>query len=483
MNIIMDNNDDDDEYDYEMIIGIIIVIIIIVIVYVIYRYIYNNKKDCSETVDETTIRDTNIITQIYNNKKINPDMPAIYVMKDKIWISVNYEDYYNNAKQFALSLNHWLGDNINVLIIGNNSPATYYAYIGCIANNGAIVCLPGTYTKEDYAHIINDSDAQMIVAEDDEILEKIHDIEMKNVKLILYYTKISESTIDKFKIPLVSFGVFMDKIDINKKLSIKRWKKINAKYNENNTASIIYTQNADGVMITHRNINNMLLSLIETINSRKDITQYSVKYGCRIMNYQSMNNMITQFMDIIYPIYTMGVVYINNNINNNSKKIIKLMRDIKPTIFIGNNNIWNDIAKYSSDNHNKIFVPNYLIKNNILTDIGLEECMCFTYDAQPVNNTYFDTYGIDIYNIFGINESTGIFAISLPKYHRDKSVGIPIDGLRVKIHMDGEILIKGNILFAGYMNNKKKTKKIYDKKWLKTGYHGYMDKGYLFIAH
>ena len=41
--------------------------------------------------------------------------------------------------------------------------------------------------------------------------------------------------------------------------------------------------------------------------------------------------------------------------------------------------------------------------------------------------------------MYSLSETTGPITISLPEYKRIGSVGILLDGLRVKINMDGEL--------------------------------------------
>ena len=86
------------------------------------------------------------------------------------------------------------------------------------------------------------------------------------------------------------------------------------------------------------------------------------------------------------------------------------------------------------------------------------------------------------YNIYGLTETTGPITITLPNYKRHESVGILLDGLRLKINMDGEILVKGESITSGYYKNKRETEKMNNNGWLKTGDIGYLDKGYLFIT-
>jgi long-chain acyl-CoA synthetase len=63
------------------------------------------------------------------------------------------------------------------------------------------------------------------------------------------------------------------------------------------------------------------------------------------------------------------------------------------------------------------------------------------------------------------------------------SVGKPLEGIEQKIAEDGEILIKGDIVFKGYYKNEEESKSAINEGWLSTGDIGKIDEdGYLFIT-
>ena len=96
----------------------------------------------------------------------------------------------------------------------------------------------------------------------------------------------------------------------------------------------------------------------------------------------------------------------------------------------------------------------------------------------------FRSWGINIFNGYGITECSPVVSCNMPKRNRDGSVGF--SGLEpfcsVKI-IDGEICVKGNIVMKGYYNDEVATEQAFKNGWFRTGDLGYIDDdGFLFIT-
>lgn len=495
--------------NYNIIEYITLVVVLIILIFIIYKYLFNNDKigiNKMNNIITQNVINTNIISILEDNSIKYPDFPALKVggneSTTKSWIAVSYEDYFNNVKQFALSLNNWIGEGCTVAIIGSNCPAWYYSYLGCIANNGTSVGIYQASSSKTCEEIIKECDAQVIVVEDTEQLKKLVDIKLDKVKLILYYSPVSIELINSFgSIPVVSFGVFIEnessKSD-NIKKNEKKWNKLKSSFDVNRTATIIYTSGttgkSKGVIISHHNIISMIKMMFSTINNRFSISNLIFGSGERFISYLPLNHISGQIMDIYIPICLTGTVWFANKnaLKGKGKSLINIIKDAKPTIFVGIPKIWEKIADQikillnnSSLNVLQKIMPKFVIKNKVLHEIGLDECKyCISTGATISNNIieYYESLDIKIYDIYGLSETSGPITLSLPNYKRLGSVGILLDGLRIKINMDGEILVKGDSISSGYYKNKKETLKSYYKDWFKTGDIGHIDKGYLFIT-
>lgn len=99
---------------------------------------------------------------------------------------------------------------------------------------------------------------------------------------------------------------------------------------------------------------------------------------------------------------------------------------------------------------------------------------------------------------YGLTETTNVCVVNNYKYNRRGSLGKPFKGLTAAIadpHSDrllapgekGEILIAGDTLMIGYLNNAEETAKAFcvidGKKYVRTGDYGYIDEdGFLYFV-
>lgn len=96
---------------------------------------------------------------------------------------------------------------------------------------------------------------------------------------------------------------------------------------------------------------------------------------------------------------------------------------------------------------------------------------------------FFRGIGVTIYEGYGLTESTAAVSVNTPEHLKVGSVGRPLGGHAAKVAEDGELLLRGPVVFAGYWNNPAATEDAFDDGWFKTGDLGAIDEqGFITIT-
>ncbi|WP_280476085.1 AMP-dependent synthetase/ligase [Nocardia asiatica] len=88
---------------------------------------------------------------------------------------------------------------------------------------------------------------------------------------------------------------------------------------------------------------------------------------------------------------------------------------------------------------------------------------------------FFRGVGVTIYEGYGLTETTAAVSVNTPEHIRVGSVGRPIEGHAAKIAEDGELLLRGSVVFSGYWGNAEATEDAFEDGWFKTGDLGAID--------
>ncbi|MEV6730328.1 long-chain fatty acid--CoA ligase [Streptomyces sp. NPDC051364] len=95
---------------------------------------------------------------------------------------------------------------------------------------------------------------------------------------------------------------------------------------------------------------------------------------------------------------------------------------------------------------------------------------------------FYTGAGIEVFEGYGLTETTGASTVTPPLKPRLGTVGWPLPGTAVRIADDGEVLLRGRHVFAGYWNNAAHGG-VGAGGWLATGDIGELDgEGYLTIT-
>jgi long-chain acyl-CoA synthetase len=123
-------------------------------------------------------------------------------------------------------------------------------------------------------------------------------------------------------------------------------------------------------------------------------------------------------------------------------------------------------------------------KIRVLFGGNLREALSGGAPIEPKILEFFYAAGVPVMEGYGMTETMGAGTVNSPNAFRFGTVGRPAPGVEVRIAEDGEILMRGPQIFAGYWKNERATREVLDDDgWLHTGDLGALDDdGFLSIT-
>jgi long-subunit acyl-CoA synthetase (AMP-forming) len=128
-----------------------------------------------------------------------------------------------------------------------------------------------------------------------------------------------------------------------------------------------------------------------------------------------------------------------------------------------------------------------LVLSKIRERLGLDQVESVNVGAAPTPREvieFFHAIGVPLAELWGMSETCGYGACNPPGRIKIGTVGPPAPGIEMKLAEDGELLMRGPVIMAGYRNQPDKTSEAVDADgWLHTGDVGEFDEdGYLKIV-
>lgn len=127
-----------------------------------------------------------------------------------------------------------------------------------------------------------------------------------------------------------------------------------------------------------------------------------------------------------------------------------------------------------------------LVLGKVRAALGLDEARVVASGAAPTPMAtidFFASFGLELVEAYGQTEGTGGTTLGRPGASRPGTVGQALPGVSVRVADDGEVLVRGPNVFAGYFKDAEATAETIRDGWLHSGDLGSLDAdGYLSIT-
>ncbi len=165
------------------------------------------------------------------------------------------------------------------------------------------------------------------------------------------------------------------------------------------------------------------------------------------------------------------------------------MHRARPTVFFSVPRLWvkfqQGVSKKMPPKKLKLLlrlpIIGGIVRKKILTGLGLDQCRLAAGGAAPMPSdllTWYHDLGLDLIEVYGMTENSGISHATLPGTSRPGTVGLPYDGVDSRIDSQtGEIQMRCPALMMGYYKDPEQTAATMTADgWLRTGDKGQVEK-------
>ncbi|KGK30374.1 AMP-dependent synthetase/ligase [Cellulophaga baltica] len=437
----------------------------------------------------------------YQLEKYNLEK-ALVTKTDGKWVATSTEEYLDKANTISRALLR-LGVKTNdkiALISSSNRTEWNIMDIGILQLGAQNVPIYPTISEEDYAYVLNHSEASYCFVSCSEVYEKIKAIRHEVPNLIDVF---SFDTLGDCKNWSEVLDLGKDTSNQNEVDDLKNAVKTT------DLATLIYTSGTTGrpkgVMLSHENIvSNALgsfqripievgasraLSFLPLCHVYERMLIYLYQYcGCAI--YYAPIDQISEYAQEVKPHVMTAVPRLLEKVYD---KIIAKGTDltgIKKKLFFWAVDIGLQYEPYGQNGwwyEQKLSLARKLIFSKWKAALGGELSVMASGSAalQPRLARIFNAADFGVMEGYGLTETSPVVSVNDMRNGGFKigTVGKPIDRTEVKIESDGEICIKGPQVMLGYFKDEAKTKEVIINGYFHTGDIGEIDaEGFLKIT-
>jgi long-chain acyl-CoA synthetase len=438
-------------------------------------------------------------------KKFGTKKTALREKDYGIWQSISWEEYLEKVKYFSLGLiSMGFEPEDKISIIGDNKPEWVIAELAAQCALGYGVGIYQDSILKEVAYVINHSDSKFVVAEDQEQVDKVLDMEeeLPNVKKIIYY---DPKGMSKYKHEKLIY--FPEVIELGKEYEKKHpgtFEKNVENTKPEHIAWICTTSGTTGfpklAMLSHRNLISMATNLGK-VDPKYETDEF--------VSFLPLPWVGEQMMSIASALLFGFTV----NFPESTESAQEDLREIGPHIMFSPPRVWENLCasvqvkvmdatwfkrfmfnlclpigyKWSEYKFAKknppfyfkiIYYLAYLTMFRPLKDrlgfSNIRSAMTGGAALGPDTFKFFHALGISLKQIYGQTEISGISCIHPDDDINPDTMGKPIPETEVKISPQGEILSKSPAVFVGYYKQPEETAKTVIEGWLHSGDAGYL---------
>ena len=430
------------------------------------------------------------------------------------WNPCTWEQYYNLVRNTAMGLEQiGLQRDDKVALIGDNIPELLYVAIGTQAIGGISAGIYQTSLPDEIADILNYLDVSAVFCNDQEQVDKLVEVRdrIPGVKKVIYEDPRGMRSYqrDPWFMDIKALYALGDAAH---QKNPGRFESLVDQGKPDDPCHLCLTSGTTGLpkgaMMTHRNYINMGVQItkVDPLESTDEylsflpfawIGEQMNSFGVAMATGITINfpeSVETAMEDLkeIGPHFMFGAPRIYETIRSQIWLVIDESYWLNKKLYNYFIKVGEQAARYRMSGKAmplglriRSWVGSQLMFHPLINQIGLLRLRrAYTGGAAlgPELFTFYQAIGINLKQIYGQTEITGIAYMHRDGDVRPDTVGKPLPGTECKISEEGEILSRSASVTPGYYKLPEKTEELLEGGWLHSGDAGYMDEnGHLVV--
>src|SRR5216684_6915911 len=440
--------------------------------------------------------------------------PAMREKDRGIWQTWNWRQYHDQVRDLALglaSLGLRRGDRLSV--IGDNRPRLYWAQVAAQSLGGISVPVYQDSIAKELAYVWNHAEVSVIVAEDQEQVDKVLALrdELPSLRLVVYddprgMTGYRHDWLKSFE----------DVQEAGRKFGVEHPDFFESEVEKGGPADVAVisytsgtTGSPKGAMISHANA----IGVAESFRQVSRLVPEDTSLAYLPMAWAG---------DSVYTLFAGLVAGFCANCPESPETVQRDLRELGPSTLLAPPRIWENMltavlvrAADATPLKRRTFeyfrsaaeraeilrtegkpVPaalrlatalgEFFVYGPVRDQLGLLRTKWALTGGAPLGPDtfrFFRSIGVNLKQVYGSTETTGLVSLQPDTEANPTTAGRPVPGVEIRIGDRGEVLVKGCTVFKGYFRNEAATQEVIDPDgWFRTGDAGFIDpRGHLVI--
>lgn len=456
-----------------------------------------SPRTLNELIMQSTARRTNKVVMRFK--------------RDKVWQDITGAQLIERIRNVALALQSCgvqPGDRVSIL--AESCPEWSITDYGILASGGVTVPIYPTQAVDQVAYILKNCGAKLLFISNQKLLRRVQSaldsLKGDAPQVILFDGRGEDcETLDSFAMKGANLATGNSDL----------FQLLVRQAQPDDLATIIYTSGTTGepkgVMLTHRNlvfdavgsgkhlgpdINDVFLSFLPLSHVFERTVLYLLMHCDVQICFARGIETVAEDMKEIHPTIVTAVPRLFEKIYATINKRAAEQSPMKQKLFHRAIKVGREVASLKDQRRSVPFT--LAMQHKVLDGLvfskwreavgGKIRFFVSGGAALPKElGLVFSAAGIPILQGYGLTETSPVVACNKPGNNRFGTIGEPIEGVKVKIAEDGELLVQGDLVMKGYYKLPEATaemiKEYPDGIWLHTGDIGEMDaEGFLKIT-